>query len=314
MALGLDIEVLARHEHTASTARVRLDAFADVAARYATSAGPADAGRLPQLARGRPKPGKRARRRSRRVDTDAVQVLTVHASKGLEWDVVAIPSIVEGAFPDHTATSVVPTEPNTSESAAQPVEYACSGTPRDKGWLVGLDSLSYDLRGDRDGLPRLNWSASPDRKALGAAIEEFAEDGGRHAIAEERRLAYVAMTRARTDPAAVDPPRGPGKKTLSVPSRFLLEVRDALPGAVSVAGWHTAPLPVEKNGTLAAPQNPYLAEPTPRDLAARSARSSTGVAGHPFRSGCAPSSPRVRRNSWGTQGSTTCVSCWLKRR
>ena len=38
VAIGLDIEVLARPEHTASTARVHLDAFADVAARYATSA------------------------------------------------------------------------------------------------------------------------------------------------------------------------------------------------------------------------------------------------------------------------------------
>lgn len=260
-AIGLDIEVLSRPEHTAATARVHLDAFADVAARYVTSSDrPTLSGFLSWL--------EAARSQERGLDagqvesdTDAVQVLTVHAAKGLEWDVVAIPSLVEGAFPDRTATSVVPMEPNASGSAAQSVEYACSGTPRDKGWLVGLDSLPYDLRGDRDGLPRLNWSASPDRKALGAAIEEFAEDGGRHAIAEERRLAYVAVTRARSDLLLSTHLWGPGKKTLSVPSRFLLEIRDALPGAVFVAGWHPAPPPVEKNGTLAAPQNPYMAEP-----------------------------------------------------
>ena len=177
-AIGLDLEVLSRPEHTASTARVHLDAFADVAARYVTSSDrPTLSGFLSWL--------EAARSQERGLDagqvesdTDAVQVLTVHAAKGLEWDVVAIPSLVEGAFPDHTATSVVPTEPNASGSAAQPVEYACSGAPRDKGWLVGLDSLPYDLRGDRDGLPRLNWSASPDRKALGAAIEEFGRGWG----------------------------------------------------------------------------------------------------------------------------------------
>ncbi|HEY9493218.1 MAG TPA: ATP-dependent DNA helicase [Intrasporangium sp.] len=260
-AIGLDIEALSRPEHTASTARVHLDAIADVAARYVSSSDrPTLSGFLSWL--------EAARSQERGLDagqvesdTDAVQVLTVHAAKGLEWDVVAIPALVEGAFPDHTATSVVPMEPNGSDSTAASVEYVCSGTPKDKGWLVGLDSLPYDLRGDRDGLPRLNWSASPDRKALGAAIEEFAEDGGRHAIAEERRLAYVAVTRARTDLLLSTHLWGPGKKTLSVPSRFLLEIRDALPEAVSVAGWRAAPPPVEKNGTLAAPQNPHLAEP-----------------------------------------------------
>src|SRR5690606_38043934 len=30
---------------------------------------------------------------------------------------------------------------------------------------------------------------------------------------------------------------------------------------VAVEAWHAAPAPVEKNGKLVAPQNPYLAEP-----------------------------------------------------
>ncbi|NUO89433.1 MAG: ATP-dependent helicase, partial [Dermatophilaceae bacterium] len=256
VALGLDIEVLARHEHTASTARVHLDAFADVAARYATSADrPTLSGFLAWL--------EAAREQERGLDAghtesdaDAVQVLTVHASKGLEWDVVAIPALVEGAFPDHASTSV------SLVDESDPPEYACSGTPKDKGWLVGLDSLPYDLRGDRDGLPHLDWRTVTDRKQLGVAIEEFALAGGRHAVAEERRLAYVAVTRARNDVLLTTHVWGATKKTLSVPSRFLLEIRDALGDAVTQQVWHPAPDPVEDSkGRPVAPTNPYLVDP-----------------------------------------------------
>ena len=261
-AVGLDIEVLSRPEHTASTARVHLDAFADVAARYAMSSDrPTLAGFLAWL--------EAAREQERGLDagtvesdSDAVQVLTVHAAKGLEWDVVAVPGLVEGAFPDHSSTSVAPLDPvGEAADADTPVEYGCSGTPKDKGWLIGLDSLPYDLRGDRDGLPRLDWRACTDRKALGAAIEAFAVEGGRHAIAEERRLAYVAVTRARTDLLLSTHLWGVGKKTLSVPSRFLLDIKSGFAGTVSVEHWHPAPAPVVKNGKATAPANPHLTEP-----------------------------------------------------
>ena len=186
VAIGLDIEVLSRPEHTASTARVHLDAFADVAARYATTADrPTLSGFLSWL--------DAARDQERGLDAghtesdaDAVQVLTVHAAKGLEWDVVAVPTLVEGVFPAHGATAVAPV------ADSDPTAYACSGDVKDKGWLIGLDSLPYDLRGDRAGLPHLDWRGVPDRKALSAAIDAFVLDGGRHAVAEERRLAYVA--------------------------------------------------------------------------------------------------------------------------
>ncbi|WP_323096642.1 ATP-dependent DNA helicase [Intrasporangium sp. YIM S08009] len=256
VAIGLDVEVLARAEHTASTARVHLDAFADVAARYATSSDrPTLSGFLSWL--------DAARDQERGLDAghvesdaDAVQVLTVHAAKGLEWDVVAVPSLVEGVFPAHSATSV------SVVDDADPVEYACAGEPKDKGWLVGLDSVPYDLRGDRDGLPFLDWRTVPDRKGLSTAIETFVLDGGRHAVAEERRLAYVALTRARSEMLLSCHVWGVTKKTLSVPSRFLTEVCEAMPDEVTRTHWEPAPEPVvDDKGKAAAPTNPHLAVP-----------------------------------------------------
>src|SRR4051812_47593264 len=256
VAIGLDIEVLSRPEHTASTARVHLDAFADVAARYATTADrPTLSGFLSWL--------DAARDQERGLDAghtesdaDAVQVLTVHAAKGLEWDVVAIPTLVEGVFPAHGATAVAPV------ADSDPHEYACSGEVKDKGWLIGLDSLPYDLRGDRAGLPHLDWRGVSDRKALSAAIDAFVLEGGRHAVAEERRLAYVALTRARSSMLLTTHLWGAAKKTMSVPSRFLGEVEQALSGAVSRSAWDPAPAPVvDAKGTLCAPTNPHLAVP-----------------------------------------------------
>ena len=153
---------------------------------------------------------------------------------------------------------------------SDPVDYACTGDVKDKGWLIGLDSLPYDLRGDRDGLPHLDWRGAPDRKALSAAIGAFVLDGGRHAVAEERRLAYVALTRARSAMLLTTHLWGAAKKTLSVPSRFLAEVESALPGAVTRTSWCPAPPPVVDDvGKASAPTNPHLAVPVSPAVAAR---------------------------------------------
>ena len=136
-AVGLDIEVLSRPEHTASTARVHLDAFADVAARYVTSSDrPTLSGFLSWL--------EAARSQERGLDagqvesdTDAVQVLTVHAAKGLEWDVVAIPSLVEGAFP---TTRPRPSCRSSRPARTAPPSWSSTGArepPRTRGGSSG---------------------------------------------------------------------------------------------------------------------------------------------------------------------------------
>ena len=77
------------------------------------------------------------------VDLDAVDILTVHQAKGLEWPIVFLPSLVQGRFPSRRA-----------------------GQPQD--WLLPEAVFPADVRRRYEG-----------------------------GDAEERRLFYVALTRAR---------------------------------------------------------------------------------------------------------------------
>ena len=100
-----------------------------------------------------------------------VQILTIHGSKGLEWDIVALPRLVEGELP---------------------------GAAKDgyNGWL-SLGALPYEFRGDADELPLLRWRGIETQKEFDDNRKRFKLDlESRHRL-EERRLAYVAVTRAR---------------------------------------------------------------------------------------------------------------------
>ena len=244
-ALGLDIEVLSRPEHTPTTARAHLDAFADVAASFSGSADrPTLGGFLSWL------DAAQAEERGLdkgyiEVSADAVQVLTVHAAKGLEWDVVAVPGLVEGSFPARSSSAT------SFKAGAWKIS-----PPTDKGWIGGLSGVPYDLRGDCDGLPALRWKSAPDLAALEAEIREFISAGGEHGIDEERRLAYVAFTRARRElllTAAVwsDP------TTPRITSRFLTELVDHSDLGLLPHTWEPMPEP-EGDGKLA---NPRQSEP-----------------------------------------------------
>lgn len=230
-ALGVDVELLARPELPAEGARAHLDAFADAAAAFQASAErPTLSAFLSWLdvamqeERGLEVPAQVASR-------DAVQILTVHAAKGLEWDVVAVPGLVEGAFPNSTGgTSTFGEEGWTVPPA------------RDKGWCVGLDRVPYALRGDVDGLPSLRWESASDLTSLARELDSFFLDGGERAVSEERRLAYVAFTRAR-ELALLTAPVWTEATSPRVTSRFLAElVEDPdLLGVLREGPW--APMP-----------------------------------------------------------------------
>lgn len=99
-----------------------------------------------------------------------VQLLTVHAAKGLEWDFTVIPTLTGGSFPTSSR----------------------EGT----GWLR-TGELPYEFRGDSADLERLEWRGLKTQKELRDRIDDFQTALQLGHLEEERRLFYVALTRAR---------------------------------------------------------------------------------------------------------------------
>jgi DNA helicase-2/ATP-dependent DNA helicase PcrA len=126
-----------------------------------------------------------------------VQLLTIHGAKGLEWDIVVVPRMVEDELPSKSNEGY-------------------------KGWLA-FGQLPWPFRGDAAELPEFMWELAETRKQLLESVDSFsALVRERHQL-EERRLAYVAVTRARHSLllsgsfwSSQTKPRGP--------SSFLLEL------------------------------------------------------------------------------------------
>ncbi|MBF5080517.1 ATP-dependent helicase [Quadrisphaera sp. INWT6] len=251
-ALLLDVELAARATASGSSAaasRAGLDALAQVAASFTETARAGVSHRsslraflswlalaeehehgLDQAADAdEPTPGlSDGGEEGTEPSRTAVQLLTVHASKGLEWDVVAVAGLAENGFP---------TRPRTSQ-----------------GWLSGLGVLPHPLRGDADSLPHLGWEAALDAKGAEAERAAYAERCAEAHRAEERRLAYVALTRARSLLLLTGAWWGGERKKERLPSAFLVEVVDHLRGRGDGEVPELPQAPEE-------PENPELREP-----------------------------------------------------
>ncbi|HHU09730.1 MAG TPA: ATP-dependent helicase [Intrasporangiaceae bacterium] len=216
-ALGLDIEVAARPGYYLSAARAHLDAFVDVAAEFAASADRATLGAFLAWLDAAEEHERGLETRAADAAVGPVSIMTIHAAKGLEWDLVAVPGLIEATFPAH----------NNTRSTNTSGRWDIAGQSG-KGWLgsVTTAGIPHALRGDRAALPDLDWRSLPDSATAKTAFAEFAAAMGEHAMDEERRLAYVAFTRAKDQLLLTTSVWGP-QQSPRVTSRFLV---DALVG------------------------------------------------------------------------------------
>jgi DNA helicase-2/ATP-dependent DNA helicase PcrA len=197
-ALGIDLEVAA-HPDSATHARAHLDRFLEEAVDFAQGGGGSAMLRsflsylqtASQAERGL-KPGEAE------VSTSAVQILTIHGAKGLEWDVVVVAGLTEGTFPSRD----------------------CG----DDNWLRRAAVLPFALRGDRLALPEFGYLGATDQAEVDAACDEFALECSAQALREEIRLGYVAITRAKHSLLCTSAWWGSGKKPTG-PSRLFEAVR-----------------------------------------------------------------------------------------
>jgi DNA helicase-2/ATP-dependent DNA helicase PcrA len=165
--LLLDIEVVASRPQAQGMAN--LYAFHDELAGFLASDDQANLGSFLSWLR---RAAQQDMMGPRSDDTEAgtVQLLTIHASKGLEWDLVALPRLVAGEVP---------------------------AAPREgKGW-VGFGKLPFAFRGDAAELPELGWQSAKYQSEFDASLKSFKASLADRHQAEERRLGYVAVTRAR---------------------------------------------------------------------------------------------------------------------
>nr|WP_104084127.1 ATP-dependent DNA helicase [Cryobacterium sp. Y11] len=128
-----------------------------------------------------------------------VQLLTIHGAKGLEWDFVAIPNLVEKSLP----------------AAARDTS----------GWLR-FGELPYAFRGDRSELPELDLAGHDSQLDYDLAYQRYKEELATRHDDEERRLIYVATTRAKRELFLTGSFWGAGL-TARKPSRYLTELVEA---------------------------------------------------------------------------------------
>ncbi len=227
---GLDVEVAVRAGRDgagdAGLARGHLDALGDVAARFSgETPGATLAGFLAYLAAAEDEERGLAPGEVEVVE-GAVQILTAHAAKGLEWDVVAVAGLSRGVWPGPVRNS--------------------------DHWLGGLGVLPFPLRGDADGLPELALAEADDQRGVARAVEDFTDAWRAHDEREERRLAYVAVTRPRRLLLCSGHWWGEGTKRPRGPSALLREVHDACLDAGDghlVDEWAPEPTPDAVNPT-----------------------------------------------------------------
>lgn len=170
------------------------------------------------------------------TEADSVKLLTVHRSKGLEWDSVFLVGVCETRFPSNRSRTL---------------------------WTSSPAILPAPLRGDAHDLPQL---AGYDK----AALDAYRAATRDHDAEEELRLGYVAFTRAAHRLAVTSYLWSP-RATPFGPSDYQAVVRDqAEAWGEPLDGWQDKPVKGDPNPYDAVdPSRPWPPTGTGREAALR---------------------------------------------
>ena len=225
---GIGVEALARHASEGGARFDRLAALLDLAGDYRNLEGDSslsaflafirDSERFSQL------PDAEVL-----VNDNAVVVMTVHQSKGLEFPIVAIPNLTSGVFP---------------------------GTSKGGHWPEKAQLLPIRLMDKKDddsltAFPPVDGPRAKDYKEHKELVKSL------HLL-DERRLAYVAITRAKHRVIASSSWWGPTQKESRGPSEFLNALREK---ATLIGPWVEGPQDDATNPLLGVTN--YLDWPAP---------------------------------------------------
>ncbi|MGO4955768.1 ATP-dependent DNA helicase [Luteococcus sp. Sow4_B9] len=215
-ALGLHIELAASEELVRSNRLGQLTAFTDAVAEYTDVDGDGSLGGLLAWLDAELEHGA-GLDQATPSERNSVKLLTVHRSKGLEWDVVYLPSLVEGVFPSDRVSD---------------------------NWTRNGAVLPAELRGDAAGIPQL-------QDATNQALDDYAKELRSSQSRSEDRLAYVAVTRARSQLTASGHTWRPGQSRPRKQAKYLgaaMAEAERQGQVLSVAG------PVAEENPVAPPQ------------------------------------------------------------
>lgn len=214
---GIGIEAMIQNSPEGSTHFDRLAALIDLAGNFRNLDGDSSVAAFLEYLR-------TGQRFNSQVEADvtlsdnAVVIMSIHKSKGLEFPIVVIPDLTAGVFPS---------------------------TPKDRHWPKNAFRIPPDCLGAPINplLPEFPSPAGP----RGVDFKAFTSAAGELATIDERRLAYVAVTRAEQKVIASGSWWGPTQSKPRGPSEFLLELHD---GATNPDVWAQTPDPDATNPLL----------------------------------------------------------------